>query len=509
MNLSKKILLLSSLMICVSTTGFAKFEGEKYKPSATPEKKSEVSLKNLKLQSSEELLKRIEKSKENETILLEDGEYKELGVFTLNKKGLKLVAKNPGKVLFSGEVQIQVASNDIVIDGIVFKNGGPAERHGIIVITGSKNTVKNVVIDDFNGHKYTPNEKGEYVGYRWVTIQGKDNKIINNSFLNKTKRGTLMVVDIDDKPENHIIAQNIFYNHKAGLNGEMADKAMERINGNSWEVLRVGDSKTSLLPSETEILYNLFVEMDGETELVSIKSGENLIKGNTVKSSQSMISLRHGNDSVVEDNIVLGEGKEKTGGIRVYGENHIIRNNYIEDVRGYGDTRAGIALNTGVNDVLNNEPLSQSTKGKELNKQWTPKNTKIENNTVINSAQNILYSHKVHKVSLFDNSSVSVVFSAVNTEFKNNLSYTEGENNFALVGGGEGKNPVNSKYINETYYGNVKNVEDIKDLPEFKTEKPKLKKVNGLYISEDATVGAKNLLLLDESMIGPKYKIVE
>lgn len=508
MKLNKK-LLLTSLILGVSTISFAKFEGEKYKPSSNPAKKMEINLGSLKTQNREEILKKIENSKENETIILEDGDYRDLGIINLNKNGVKLIAKNPGKVLFSGEVQIQLSGNNGGIEGIVFKNGGPAERHGVIVIRGNGNIVKNITMDDFNGHAYTPNEKGEYVGYRWVTIQGKDNKVLNNSFLNKTKRGTLMVVDIDDKPENHIIAQNIFNNHKAGLNGEFNDKAMERINGNSWEVLRVGDSKTSLLPSETEILYNLFVEMDGETELISIKSGENLIKGNTVKSSQSLISLRHGNDSVVEDNIILGEGKEKTGGIRIYGENHVIRNNYVEDVRGIGDTRAGIAMNTGVNDVLNNEPLDQATKGKELNKQWTPKNTKIENNTVINSAQNILYSNKVHRVSLFDNSSVSIVYPAVNTEFKNNLSYAKGENNFALVGGGEGRNPVNSKYINEIYYGNIKNVEDIKNLPEIKTEKPKMKRVNGLYISEDKKIGAQNLLLLDENMIGPNYKIVK
>lgn len=502
----KKMLLLAFILGVQSLT-FAEWQGSKFKPTQAI-KKQEVQLNKIKSADSKTLINNIEKLKDGEKLLIEDGEYNNLGTIEIKGKGKIITAKNPGKVIFSGLTQIIVDGNKNELSGIVFTKGGPAEKNGAIVVRGNENKIRNNSIIKFNdGYTYAPNEKGEYPAYRWITIQGKKHEILNNRFEGKNKRGTLLVVDIDETPEDHVIAQNIFKNFQSLVNGEKSTPAMERTNSNSWEVMRIGDSKTSLLPSETEILYNLFDDVNGETEMLSIKSCKDLIKGNTVLESQAMISLRHGNDSIVEDNVILGKGKPMTGGIRMYGENHIIRNNYIEDVRGTGDTRAGIAINTGVNDVKNNEKLDNSVKGKELNKQWTPKNISIENNTIVNSAQNILYSNKVHKVSLTDDSKVEIIYSAVNTKFRNNLSTSEKEEDFALVTAGDGKNPVSSIYLNEHYIGKLKNIDK---LPNGISDKLiKLIRKNGLLEAEDKTIGAKNLLVLTEELVGPSYKILE
>lgn len=467
--------------------------------------KEEVDLNKIAKKEAKLLKEKLLTLKNGETILIESGNYTDLGILTIKNSNVTIKAKKSGEVIFSGDVQLNIDGNNNKIEGIVFANGGPSTGEGAIVIHGNNNIVKNNTIYEFNNHKYEPNQKGEYNSTRWVTVSGKENIITNNRFEGKYRRGTLLVINNSSEKDNHILANNIFKNHKANVLGEFKDEKVIRLNSNSWEAIRVGDSKTSLNPSGTVLAYNLFDNMDGETELVSIKACDTIFKGNTIKESASMVSLRHGNNSIVEDNVILGNEKPLTGGIRFYGENHIIKNNYVEGVTGIGETRGGIAVNTGVNDVANNEKLDSSVKGKELNKQWTPKNVTLENNTVINSHQNFLYSGKVHKVSLYDNSKVKVIYPAVNITLKQNLSYAVGKDKKALVGAGEEKNPIGTKYIDNIFYGPIENVNIPSD--NIVKEKLKLEKYNGIYELQDKNIGAKNLIILDEDMVGPNYDI--
>ncbi|MGR5543374.1 chondroitinase-B domain-containing protein, partial [Vibrio campbellii] len=71
-----------------------------------------------------------------------------------------------------------------------------------------------------------------------------------------------------------------------------------------------------------------------ERELISIKSGGNVIGGNTIFESAALISLRHGKANVVDSNVIIGNEKRLTGGIRIYDEDHVIKNNYISGTRG-------------------------------------------------------------------------------------------------------------------------------------------------------------------------------
>ncbi|MFA0698501.1 chondroitinase-B domain-containing protein, partial [Vibrio sp. 10N.222.49.C9] len=86
----------------------------------------------------------------------------------------------------------------------------------------------------------------------------------------------------DTTTDRHVIQGNLFYNQKHNQYNEFDIANARRYNSNSWEAIRVGDSKSSIYPSETTIEGNLFLQCDGETELVSLKSAGNTIKGNTI-----------------------------------------------------------------------------------------------------------------------------------------------------------------------------------------------------------------------------------
>ncbi len=124
--------------------------------------------------------------------------------------------------------------------------------------------------------------------------------------------------------------------------------------------------------------------------------------------------------------MVLGNEKRLTGGMRIHDEDHVIRNNYIANtvvamvIEGNADLRGGIVINTGIIDVANGEELDQSMKGKELNKQWTPK-TSPSKTTLVDTEWGIVYGNQSHRKSIQQRRSGRYLRSGVDVAFKHNV----------------------------------------------------------------------------------------
>ncbi|MDV5169973.1 polysaccharide lyase 6 family protein [Photobacterium rosenbergii] len=448
---------------------------------------------------------------DGDTLVVPAGKYADLGVFNISANNVTIKAEQQGTVWFTGSVQINLTGNNITLDGVVFTEGGPAERMGGIIFRGDNNTLQNSTFYYFiDGLAYEPDERrAEYPKYLWISLYGKHNQLLNNTFEGKHKRGTLIGVQKakgDTTPDHHVIKGNLFYNQKHNQFNEFDNAEAKRYNSNSWEAIRLGDSKSSIYDSKTLIEDNLFLQSDGETELVSLKSGSNIVRGNTIVDSASMISMRHGKNNTVENNVIIGNGKAQTGGIRFYDEGHVIRNNYIERVMGTGDVRGGIVVNTGITDVANGEQLDDSIKGKELNKQATVNNVLVENNTIIDSRQNILYSDKSHRVSLYDNSKVSTIYPGHNVTFRNNLSYAAGNRTLALKGNDSTAPLVDPVFENNLYFGTVAGTELPWDGAIMRD--PKLERAeNGLLVPTNFDGGARDLTVYTMNDTGAQYQI--
>jgi poly(beta-D-mannuronate) lyase len=237
-------------------------------------------------EATEALKQQISNAQDGETISIPSGRFANLGVVNITADNVTIKAEQPGKTLFTGLVQLVTKGDDITLDSLVFTDGGPAERMGGIKLEGNRNTLKNSTFHYFiEDYAYEPDERrSEYPKYLWVSLWGKEAKVINNRFEGKHKRGTLIGVqkNIDDKADNHVIKDNIFYSQKKNRYNELDIKKAVRYNGNSWEAIRIGDSKSSQWPSRTQFVNNLLVDSDGERELISVKSGENRIAGNTI-----------------------------------------------------------------------------------------------------------------------------------------------------------------------------------------------------------------------------------
>ncbi|MDA7746449.1 polysaccharide lyase 6 family protein [Psychromonas sp.] len=462
-------------------------------------------------------------AQDGDVISIKEGRYRDLGSVTLTANNVTIKAEKPGTVIFNGSTQFIVKGNDNLIESLVFTDGGPTlstENHdanimGVFGLFGKNNTLNNSVIYKFNDYAYEPDAKGKYPNIRWVTVGGENNKVTNNTFEGKYKRGAMLVVATSDKLEKTLIEGNVFKDLTA-LDIELienSDPKMVRTNRNDRQAIRLGDSHNSLFDSQSIVKNNYFDNISGyvgkngsgEIELISVKASGVTFDGNTIKNSTSMISLRHGHNNVVTNNVILPGNTPNSGGIRIYDENHIIENNYIEGTLGGGTYRGALVLNTGIIDVANGEVLSKdSTDGKTLQKQWTAKNVLVKNNTLVNNKQGIFGSNAIHRVSLTDDTRAETIFPAVDTVFENNLSIAaaDGTNAFRQFDGEKFK-MVGSKFTNNIFSGQIEGLDE--PLPEgISTETPAMERDEQGLIKAVGTVGASNLTVLTEDMVGSK-----
>ena len=98
--------------------------------------------------------------------------------------------------------------------------------------------------------------------------------------------------------------------------------------------MRIGTSQQSYETSATTVCDNLFDRCSGEVEVISIKSCDNIVRGNYFWECEGVVALRHGKRNLVENNTFVGNGKRNTGGVRVVDSDHVIRNNTFVSLAG-------------------------------------------------------------------------------------------------------------------------------------------------------------------------------
>ena len=282
--------------------------------------------KTILVKNIDELKKANKEALPGDIVILQNGEWNNITI-SLNCNGslqnpITFKTETAGKVIITGNSKLQLGGSFINIDGFYFTKGFAGDDAIINFRINSKQLanncrVTNTVINDFNNPKRIDENY-------WVSLSGKNNRIDHCSFLNKKNIGVLMAVILDDERsrENfHSIDHNYF-----GVRLPLAS--------NGGEIIRIGVSQHCEFNSNTQITDNFFEHCDGETEIISIKSGSNVVRNNLFKECQGSVVLRHGNYNTVENNIFLGNNKEGTGGVRVINKGQWVVNNLFYKCRG-------------------------------------------------------------------------------------------------------------------------------------------------------------------------------
>lgn len=221
---------------------------------------------------------------------------------------LKIIALHPGLVSFTESTDIKISGNGILLSGINFKDGDRTERADLITVSGKNNRITN--------NKFADIDLAEGV---WIKLNGRKNRVDHNSFTGKRSGASYINIDVlPNVLSEHLVDHNYFSRPLLGKNGGSAS--------------RVGHGSMHDFNARVIFEYNLFEQENGESEIISAKSSENIFRYNTFKNSEGHLSLRQGKRSLVYDNYFLGSGKPKQGGLFIRGEDHVIFNNYFANL---------------------------------------------------------------------------------------------------------------------------------------------------------------------------------
>ena len=262
--------------------------------------------------------------------------------FKLKAEGLpdqpiELKAEEPGKVIITGQSNLGISGEHIIVSGLLFKDGFTPTNEVISFRTSADELathtrVTNTVIDNFSNPE-------RHVSDIWVSIYGKNNRFDHNSLLNKGNSGVTLAVRLnteDSLYNKHTIEYNYF-------------GPRQILGSNGGETLRIGTSHYSREFSNTLVQYNYFDRTNGEHEIVSNKACGNVYRGNVFFESQGTLTMRHGHTTLVENNYFLGNRKPNTGGIRIINEYQTVRNNYLYGLTGHR-FRGALVIMNGVPD---------------------------------------------------------------------------------------------------------------------------------------------------------------
>ncbi|KTF13882.1 polysaccharide lyase 6 family protein [Pseudoalteromonas sp. H103] len=333
-----------------------------------------------------------------------------------------LTAETNGKVILSGQSNLRLAGKYLEVSGLVFKNGYTPSS---AVIEFRKNKSKlaynsrvtQVVIDNYNN---PDKRESDY----WVALYGQHNQFDHSHLVGKRNKGVTVAVRLntEQSQQNYHKIDNNFFGYRPTF------------GSNGGETLRIGTSHYSLTDSHTLVENNYFERTNGEVEIISVKSGKNIIRNNVFFEARGTLTLRHGNGNLIEENIFLGNGVDHTGGIRVINKDQIVKNNYLEGLTGY---RFGSGFT-----VMNGVPNSS------INRYHQVENATIENNTFVN----------VQHIQLAAGSDAERSAAPKNSVMKNNLIINQNKQQpfttFDDVSGiAFSNNVANTKVLDELAYG--------------------------------------------------------
>ena len=248
-------------------------------------------------------------AKPGDTIVMSDGDWKDQVIqfkaTGTEGKPITLRAQTAGKAVLTGESSIVVEGDYLVVSG-VYLDHSTGKGDGIVFHGDHNRLTESTVID------------GKYKFF--VHLFGSDNRVDHCYLAGKTTEQPTFQIEVEEKRPNHDEVDHNDFGPRPPL------------GRNGGETMRVGYSYQSMFSSAATVEHNLYDRCDGEIEIISSKSCDNIYRDNTFLNCSGMLTLRHGNRATVDGNFFIGGHKKGSGGIRVIGEDHVITNNYFEEI---------------------------------------------------------------------------------------------------------------------------------------------------------------------------------
>lgn len=278
-------------------------------------------------------------AKPGDEIILANGVWNDVILeFTNNgtpENPITVRAETPGEVFIEGQSYVKFGANYIVLRDLYFRNGYTPNNAVIEFRLKGKVanycTVTGCVIDNFNQPQRDTQD-------HWIEFWGRHNELSNCNIIGKSNSGPTVRVQIKGNES--------IKNYHRIVNNHFGPRP--RKGGPHGETMQIGDSETSMSPSNTLVENNLFDRCNGEVEVISSKTNYNEFRNNVFYKCEGSLVTRHGNYCIIDGNWFIGdENSENMGGIRLVNTGHWVVNNYFYNLKG-NEFRAPLAIMNGI-----------------------------------------------------------------------------------------------------------------------------------------------------------------
>jgi hypothetical protein len=268
---------------------------------------AQVTGRAVSVSSMGQLSAAVDTARPGDTITVANGVYS-TGTVRVTHSGtatapITITAASVGAAELAGTAQIElVGASHVIVAGFTFSSSA-----GLAVPVGAN--ADRITRNTFQG--------GADI---YLSVAADDTEVDHNTFQHKTTHGVFLAVI---GPGDNGMAQRVHVHHNYFF-----DHQYKGTNGG--EAVRFGQSNRQHGDARGLIEYNLFEKADGDSEAITVKSSNNIVRYNTIINSRGTLSLRHGRGTTVEGNFVIGGHT----GIRFFGNDHTIINNVVQDSAG-------------------------------------------------------------------------------------------------------------------------------------------------------------------------------
>ncbi|MFD1630507.1 chondroitinase-B domain-containing protein [Pseudopedobacter beijingensis] len=279
--------------------------------------------------SVEEVYHKVEKLRAGDTLLLDDGVYKDIKLI-INHSGtpgkhIVVRAKNGGKVFFTGDAKVELRGQYIVLQDIYFKDGNrdrtqwKSHGPGLVALYNSYNRITGCVFhafDEANSAYITTSipESGKVPQHCRIDHCVFTDKVTFDQVINLNNR-----TKAEKTAKEEAVAMYHRIDHCFFSNPQKP--------GNAGGGIRIGYYRNDV--GRCLVDSNLFVRQDSEPEIITSKSQENIYYANTFLNCQGTLNFRHGDNQIALNNFFIStDNLFGYGGMFIWGSGHTIAGNY-------------------------------------------------------------------------------------------------------------------------------------------------------------------------------------